>query len=672
MSLRQTLSVQLAHCDDEALVALANRGLLRRARKDLESQSAELLEDDDSALVVGFAGQRIRFASGVLAQAQCSCPASGVCQHIIAAILSLPALLGETASSEADTHTAGPAESIDAEAARTALYAELLAIEPEALRRHAGTAGYRWAHQFVLDLDGDGIVCGGERHPLISCAHPRFALRYLGGGLDGLIADSGQPQPKHVIAAVLACWQAHGQALPAPPAARTGSRSSSDEPPARATLREQVRRLCAECVELGLTHLSPGIHERCATLAVGAQGCGYPRLARLLRRLADQVEALLERSAGADTQRLCDELALAYALAAALDAAAAEGRTPVHLAGRSREGYAEGGRLELLGLGAWPWRAASGYVGLTLLFWDLQAGEFLSCTDARPQSLHGFDPRARHGQPGPWHGLGSPAQAAGRRLALANAALSASGRLSAADSVHATLLADDGQFFETLAAVAVDDWAQLAERQAPRSLLAGDSPLQDWLVLRPAQFGAAEFDSARQTLSWPLLDASGRTLLAEIAYDACTAHAIGRIEALATQPPPAGTLLIAQLRRTAAGLLAAPLSLLRADAAPLLDELHFSGQSSRRSAAPAETVDRVAEDPEAGLPALLREIRELLLGRAERGLAAESAPPGAWPSLCSRARDEGLDAFLRLAETGRAEQMLRAQFLCMQYARLLG
>ena len=42
-----------------------------------------------------------------------------------------------------------------------------------------------------------------------------------------------------------------------------------------------------------------------------------------------------------------------------------------------------------------PWRAASGYVGLTMLLWSPQEG-LLSCTDARPESLRGFDPVARY------------------------------------------------------------------------------------------------------------------------------------------------------------------------------------------------------------------------------------------------------------------------------------
>ncbi len=108
-SLRAQLATQLARYDDDAYAALANKGLLRRALKDLEK--APVTEADVQALPAGAApnavpallirtgGQEVRLDARGPAQAVCSCPASGVCQHILAASIGLQRLgVAEAAS----------------------------------------------------------------------------------------------------------------------------------------------------------------------------------------------------------------------------------------------------------------------------------------------------------------------------------------------------------------------------------------------------------------------------------------------------------------------------------------------------------------------------------------------------------------------------------------------
>ena len=84
MTLLADLRTQLARYDDEALAALGNRGLLRRAYKDLETHAAEIETRADAGaeiVQVRVVGQTVRFDARGPAQAHCGCPAAGVCQH---------------------------------------------------------------------------------------------------------------------------------------------------------------------------------------------------------------------------------------------------------------------------------------------------------------------------------------------------------------------------------------------------------------------------------------------------------------------------------------------------------------------------------------------------------------------------------------------------------------
>ena len=61
MTVRSELIAQLARFDEEAFVALANRGLLRRAQKDLDAQAEVRTEETVDAVVVLISQQCVTF-----------------------------------------------------------------------------------------------------------------------------------------------------------------------------------------------------------------------------------------------------------------------------------------------------------------------------------------------------------------------------------------------------------------------------------------------------------------------------------------------------------------------------------------------------------------------------------------------------------------------------------
>ena len=108
-TLREQLAVQLRRFDDDALVALANKGLLRRAQKDLEKNQPVTVEDASDRVTVSLGDIRVSFDARGPAHAKCSCPAASVCQHILAAVIFLQKSSATTAEEpqRAATNPAG-------------------------------------------------------------------------------------------------------------------------------------------------------------------------------------------------------------------------------------------------------------------------------------------------------------------------------------------------------------------------------------------------------------------------------------------------------------------------------------------------------------------------------------------------------------------------------------
>src|SRR5215471_5590899 len=134
--LESKLRQLVASLDSSALEALANKGLVRRAQKDLERGiDVRVVGETDSVLRFKIADVEVSLPESGPATAKCSCPAAGVCQHILTAVLFLQKQIAETA--QGAQLTAAGIES------QTSAIQELMAITPEQLEQWAGKAAFK-------------------------------------------------------------------------------------------------------------------------------------------------------------------------------------------------------------------------------------------------------------------------------------------------------------------------------------------------------------------------------------------------------------------------------------------------------------------------------------------------------------------------------------------------
>lgn len=693
--LQRDLRRLLAAFDDDALATLANKGLLRRAAKDLEKAVPAIAEETPDALVMAVGEHRVRIDRGGPAQAKCTCPATTTCQHVLTALLALQRSPIDAEGEDLASHA--PAESAPDAAA---LHDALMALDAASLRAHAGSQGHRWAVQFARDFEVERhLRVETSRSLRITLLHPHLVAHYGGGGVEAIVVDGvGKQAERHRVAVVLVYQRAHGRALvddEAPSKAKharlelgedwTPATSANEEVrSSRARLCAAVQQLARECITIGLSHLSSHVQQRLATLAVWAQGADLPRMARMLRRLADHVDLLLLRAGAADEHRLLDELALACGLAEAITQAATRGDPPTSLVGTARGRFHETATLALLGLGACTFRSPTGHRGLTMVLWSQEEQTFTTCSDARPSMLRGFDPVARYRQPGPWTGLGAPQQATGGMVTLTGARRDEQGRIAASERTHAVVRPATTGAFAAIPTIA--SWRELShalDAALPESLLAEAQPLRQWALLRPARFEAARFDPVRQVLTWPLHDGDGAVVNAVLPWREDTRTAIRRIEGLAPSQL-VGSVVVAHLRRAGAAVIAEPLSLLHPEQERPVDCLHFEAGSEPGSNVAATAGERAIEDehePVANgspveMPRPLRELRSLVQRLAERGVPATSGLTSL-PSLVAAIEGcvaAGLDALPRAATGGTdgvAQLLLRVHYASMQYERLL-
>jgi hypothetical protein len=609
-----------ASLDAAALQALASKGLLRRAQKDLERGiETNITRQTETTLHLLVGEYEVTLPESGPATATCSCPAAGVCQHILAAVLFLQESGPESVQEQLPG--ASVAERADSPGR------ELMAITPEQLERWAGKAAFNAGMKLTTHSTP---VIVRERSIRIRFPAVNSEVHYVpGGGLDGMIVSGGKSDvPQLVVAAVIGFQRAEGKEWTGP-AEVVALEASEGAPRNRAEVLDSCQTLLEETLANGLSRLSTANQQRWVTLAISALGVNLPRLALLLRGISDEAALVLARDARSDMARMLARMAQAHALCTVLQNGGENPRPD--LVGLHRTRYDDVGHLDLVGAAAWPWRTASGYEGLTLLFWDSSAKRWNSWTESRPRhQLADFKPTARYTQPGPWEGGESPRQLARSCFRLMNARRNPSYRLSG--SSKSRVLVTGRANLKEQGLVAIEDWTQLSQQLSAQTAIGikEANPLVSILALKPAAWGQRGFDAVTQVFTWVLTDLRRHSLRMEIGFDEFSEPAIKFLES--AQPHSLeGAIIIARIQQTARGLSLCPYSVHRQKGEVIhlcLDSV--KADSSKPIVARNEEEDVFEAEQEAESTAtfspaigrLLNEVDDALLALAEAGLAA--------------------------------------------------
>ena len=499
-------AAHLAALDDDALASLANKGLVRRARKDLEKAKPTVVGCEGAeGVLVEVEGSRVRVTTPV-AKSTCAC-SPGICRHVLAAIMFLresaagaaphaPAAAKGEAGHGAAGETAAPQPGAANDTAEA-----LLALDDEAIQRWAGKPLFKKAAVTLargVEID--------ESAPAVAVRLPaqNVTVRFIGAALDSILCSCHAPAAcEHKVAALLAYRAAKtGRPLEVPQAMLEASAGAART---REEVRDSVRRTLQEMLALGTSRLSAATDQRLRTLAVSAHGVDLPRLERSLKTLADDVSKMLQRNAAASSASVLAGAARTAALVAALH------RPTPAVVGEHRSTYLPiSGTADIVGLGAARWRTRSGYHGLTVYFWEPAAKRWTGWSDARPVGTPGFDPVQRFDDAGPWTGAATPRQAAATRWRLSGAHRNAAGRIAARANTRGVPAGksspSDGPLmtrFADLGAVADSAFAPgLAEQRDHANLV----------LLAPAAWGEAAYDPVRQEVTRPVMDGDGHVV----------------------------------------------------------------------------------------------------------------------------------------------------------------
>lgn len=524
MSARQKLST----FDDTALEALAPKGIVRRARRDLEAGRGNIIEESGQNWVVIADGETVRINEAGPARAVCTCPATGICRHILLAVMTInagdevtsPQTPASPTASQTSEDLPVPAIAVAAEPVAEAkpevtAGQRLLELTEPQIRSFAGSE-LAAAIQLVAESASTGIEEVGA-NLRVSLEGGAASVMFMAAAKGpALLKEAAFKGPKSASRRVVTAAALLARAsLGAPQLAAEASeqpRAEEEAGPAEAldqawlddtarTIAEAARMTLAGSAELGADLL----FERSIAARLG----NAPRLMSLLRGLSRQAAAAARRAIDFQPERFLKDAATAHSLCLALKTKPDD----PELTGVLRRNYSQVAPMDVVFLGAHVWRGTSGSRGITYHVFEPASQQWHSTTNARGA---GQDPMFMPSQAWDMPLWGAPAarELAGCSVHLPTPQSDGHGVISQTsakpcqtrrrlqtlrDLTETGCLAPD--FAAAREAMRAIAGTGLKERLAPPVTL-----------IQPARFGEAWFDPINQQHRWPMFDRFGDSM----------------------------------------------------------------------------------------------------------------------------------------------------------------
>jgi hypothetical protein len=533
------------------LIALSNRGLVKRAQQELQlpDLTAEMAEDDTGNVQVQWSDQVCctLAAQTTLGQSQCSCLATSLCRHLLRSVLFYQ--LQSTAVSDGPKTIEQPPEAVADWNPGS--------MTDEVLQKHyPKTVLKKLRSQFDVG-QVIGVACGPK--PSVHLHSLSLSLRFLiPNDIRYTRCDCDEAAPcSHVPLAVWAFRQL-------PPNRTHGLISTESQPIAVPTaLLDDLETHLSELADVGIAGMNQALRDRFVRLEQRCRSAGLVWIAELLLDLLQAYHYYQYHDAQFDAEQV---IALIGELLIRSDAIRNHEQIKnlvpqLFIRGSVQDTTVALGSSRLVGLGCGATMRATG-ITLTAYLQDTDSGTVVSMPRyfANPEIDLAPKPLWQLAQYSVSKGMQLGAIAAGQVL-IKGGKRTPSCQLILGRSPM-SLNPQSYQWEKLRSPLRIDDFAELIDRlrELPPRELRPRRVAEQLQVLSVAEVLAAEFDFASQTVKATVADAAGNQ--AEMIHPYSYRSRFG-VEAMLAQLQQPNTLkfLSAQVSLSRHGLVLAPIAL---------------------------------------------------------------------------------------------------------------
>lgn len=546
----EQLQTALRQVDDDYLTGLSNKGILKRAYKDLAEEAPTVVWQDGIAQVT-LKSETCQIKDP-LGESSCSCPSSSICRHVVTAILWLKSQMDQEEKSDQGLSSEQNAQDTLSAQSSDSSREEFVNIPLERLKRACG--GRRF--QAFLSHVKSGELPELMETSIVTVEIPweQVTVRLLSPLEHSTCTCHSKELCGHKALALLTYQLKVGKISINDLEAADTTEVNVDTELAKEAAGKVREQILAQ-FEMGLTRQSREVEESLERLAIICHRAQLADFESRIREAASDYRLYFQRSAAFRNQELLNKLLMLFQLAQQILDAKADSELTA-LAGSFRSDYVPVGKLHLMGMGARSFSSKTGYEGEIYYFLETGQKKWYTWTDARPVFYEGT--RKKSGAyikstAAPWGLTCNREQLAELEFELTNAKAGTGERLSVSQDTKGELLGPRNLETSEIREVIYEDYEQLLQDffgmqqnytddgleeevtkdETMESDHSSGEKRRERLVLVQA-FGWEEpsFDFVSQRFSWGIHDRKGRTLFISLHYTKAEQLTITMLERL--------------------------------------------------------------------------------------------------------------------------------------------
>lgn len=580
----------LSQVDDDYLIGLSNKGIVKRAYKDLENAAVSIENEAEAA--GGAAKELTVFVDDVtcrltlpIGESTCTCPSRSMCKHIVMAVIfAKEKFAGQAADKSEAAEVAegivkaadGNAEAADGtdeaagetektadgktkttdgndEAAeenakatdetvkttdgtsqrnkRTADFTALLEYPLSAIKKQLGISKLRTIYEHIAmenkaSIEESSIVT-------VSLADEGMTVKLLVPPEYSTCSCHKKELCVHKGEAIIR-YQLLKEKITADHIADiiAGEEEQGFDREAVSLLADKITDMLGEIISTGLARISPEHMESCERFAIMCHNLRLAEHEKKFRGLSEQLKLYFNRHASFRVERLLTDIAYIYGDMARISNM--DGKALAEIAGRLRTEYTASKPLNLIGMGYRYFKSEAGYEGITVYFIEEHTGRFYTYTSARPMYYENKRTKKMTEKEGaPWGLPFSLEQLAQSRIRLSKCKVNDEGRLSSSQETVAEYIGVRTFDAEGIRKNSFYDFAHMFQKKFSPDW---EKYAEERLVLvYPEAIEDAFFDNIRQQFFMLLKDGNGKYLKVRIAYSAEESYNIKYLERIYKQ-----------------------------------------------------------------------------------------------------------------------------------------
>lgn len=527
---------QLAEIDDEYLIGLTNRGIVKRAHKDKETAVVKILKlEEEAALQVD--GETV-ILSLPLGDSKCSCPSRSICKHIILGILFLKeqTTCSDAGEKKSDRENVTEESTDSSSDKRETLWNEIRSFPEKDLLKVMGTRRLT----FFLNKAGKEIRPEIEESSVFTVQLPgeNITVKLLSPLEYSSCSCHKKELCIHKAEAILWCKLKAG-VFSLKDLEESQKKDSPLDSVQIKNAAAQMKDYLEELMATGLSRVSPDVTDSLERFAIISHNAGLADFERAFRGLGTLYQSYLNRQASFLTVDLMKKLTGLYSRVNNLldteDIAQL-----VKEAGEFHADYLAAGDLDLTGITIEHFEDVSGYEGETVYFLETNTDKWYTYTVARPVF---YDKRKKWGKPqkaeAPWGLTCSLENLIRLRIHLKDAKCDERRRLSSSKETRGEILGNRSPYPDEIPGWYYEDFSRLfSERIAEQPNSTENAWGRDLVFIQPAFCEKAVFSGAEQMLSMVLYDSKKQEIILELPYSKEEARSIRYLEKIREDDPP--------------------------------------------------------------------------------------------------------------------------------------